>query len=146
MILAIRALRATIFAFNASIWVRIAAFGFATASFAKRGTAASDIEAVTASFQVYPSMSINKDWVPEYWMNYTTFSCAENITVAAYDENGNIIPSRTNASQYRLSSPLSQSKQLLVSFTYTEPWTSASVSVDKLFTIVPEGKLSITNE
>jgi hypothetical protein len=111
-------------------------YSSATASFYRRGTTENPI---SCSFEVYPSMSINKDWVPEYWMHYTTFSCAENITVAAYDENGNIIPSRTNASQYRLSSPLSQSKQLLVSFTYTEPWTSASVSVDQSFTITPDG-------
>jgi hypothetical protein len=111
-------------------------YSSATASFYRRGTTENPI---SCSFEIYPSMSINKDWVPEYWMNYTTFSCAENITVSAYDENGNKIPSRVNASQYRLSSPLSQSKQLLVSFTYTEPWTSASVSVDQSFTITPDG-------
>jgi hypothetical protein len=111
-------------------------FSSATASFYRRGTFEAPI---SCSFEVYPSMSINKDWVPEYWMHYTTFSCAEDITVAAYDENGNIIPSRADASTYRLSSPLSQSKQLLVSFTYTEPWTSASVSVDQSFTITPDG-------
>jgi hypothetical protein len=111
-------------------------FSSATASFYRRGTFEAPI---SCSFEVYPSMSINKDWVPEYWMHYTTFSCAEDITVAAYDENGNIIPSRVDASTYRLSSPLSQSKQLLVSFTYTEPWTSASVSVDQSFTITPDG-------
>jgi hypothetical protein len=111
-------------------------YSSATASFYRRGTTENPI---SCSFEVYPSMSINQDWVPEYWMNYTTFSCAENITVAAYDEGGNIIPSRANASQYRLSSPLQQTKQLLVSFTYTEPWTSASVSVDQSFTITPDG-------
>jgi hypothetical protein len=111
-------------------------FSSATASFYRRGTFEAPI---SCSFEIYPSMSINKDWVPEYWMHYTTFSCAEDITVAAYDENGNIIPSRVDASTYRLSSPLSQSKQLLVSFTYTEPWTSASVSVDQSFTITPDG-------
>jgi hypothetical protein len=111
-------------------------YSSATASFYRRGTFEAPI---SCSFEVYPSMSINKDWVPEYWMHYTTFSCAEDITVAAYDENGNIIPSRVNASAYPLSSPLSQSKQLLVSFTYTEPWTSASVSVDQSFTITPDG-------
>ena len=111
-------------------------YSSATASFYRRGAFE---EPISCSFEVYPSMSINKDWVPEYWMHYTTFSCAQDITVAAYDENGNIIPSRVNASQYTLSSPLSQSKQLLVSFTYTEPWTSASVSVDQSFTITPDG-------
>jgi hypothetical protein len=116
--------------------------GSATASFAKRGTAASDIEAVTASFQIYPSMSINKDWVPEYWMYYHTQSLNPTITVVAKDDNKKIIPSQKpegNESQY-VRSPLSQSKNLTVTFTYTEPWTSASVSIDKTFTIVPEGK------
>ena len=32
------------------------------------------------------------------------------------------------------------SKDLTLTFVYTEPWTSASVSIDKTFTIVPEGK------
>ena len=114
------------------------AFGFATASFAKRGTAASDIEAATSSFQVYPSMSINKDWVPEYWMYYATQSCNPTITVVAKDDNKNIIPSQVVSGNVR--SPLNQTKNLTLTFTYTEPWTSASVSIDKTFTIVPEGK------
>ena len=114
------------------------AFAFATASFAKRGTAASEIESVTASFQVYPSMSINRDWVPEYWMYYHTQSLNPTITVVARDENKNIIPSQIISGNVR--SPLSQSKNLTLTFTYTEPWTSASVSLDKTFTIVPEGK------
>ena len=114
------------------------AFGFATASFAKRGTAASDIEAVTASFQIYPSMSINRDWVPEYWMYYHTQSLHPTITVVAKDDNKNIIPSQIVAGNVR--SPLNQTKNLTLTFTYTEPWTSASVSLDKTFTIVPEGK------
>jgi hypothetical protein len=113
-------------------------FAFATASFAKRGTAASDIEAVTASFQVYPSMSINRDWVPEYWMYYHTQSLHPTITVVAKDDNKNTIPSQIIAGNVR--SPLNQTKNLTLTFTYVEPWTSASVSIDKTFTIVPEGK------
>jgi hypothetical protein len=113
-------------------------FAFATASFAKRGTAASDIEAVTASFQVYPSMSINRDWVPEYWMYYHTQSLHPTITVVAKDDNKNTIPSQVVAGNVR--SPLNQTKNLTLTFTYVEPWTSASVSIDKTFTIVPEGK------
>lgn len=112
-------------------------YSSATASFYKRGTFEAPI---SASFEIYPSMSINKDWVPEYWMQFTTWSCAENITIAAYDESGSIINPRPDASNFIYGSPLSQSKQLLISVTYTEPWTSASVSVDKLFQIVPEGK------
>jgi hypothetical protein len=112
-------------------------FASATASFFKRGQFDSPL---SCSFEVYPSMSINEDFVPEYWVQYVTHSCDPTITVVAYDEFGNIIPSRGNAATYPLGLAVSQSKQLLTSFVYTEPWTSASVSVDKLFTIVPEGK------
>jgi hypothetical protein len=111
--------------------------GSATASFAKRGTAAGEIESVTSSFEIYPSMSINKDWVPEYWMYYHTKSLDPTLTVVARDENNKIIPSQ-GFGNFR--SPLSQSKNLTLTFVYTEPWTSASVSIDKTFTIVPEGK------
>jgi hypothetical protein len=113
-------------------------FAFATASFAKRGTAASEIESVTSSFEVYPSMSINKDWVPEYWLYYHTQSLDPTITVVATDENKNIIPSQIVSGNVRTA--LNQTKNLTLTFTYTEPWTSASVSLDKTFTIVPEGK------
>ncbi len=112
-------------------------FASATASFFRRGTFDSPL---SCSFEVYPSMSINEDFVPEYWVQYVTHSCDPTITVVAYDEFGNIIPSRANAATYPLGLAVSQSKQLLTSFVYTEPWTSASVSVDHLFTIVPEGK------
>jgi hypothetical protein len=112
-------------------------FSSATASFFRRGTFDSPI---SCSIEVYPSMSINNDFVPEYWVNYITHSCNPDISVVAYDEFGNIISSSLNAATYPLGLAASQSKQLLVNFVYTEPWTSASVSVDKLFTIVPEGK------
>jgi hypothetical protein len=115
----------------------IPAFGFATASFSIRGTQGGN-EFVTASFQIYPSMSINKDWVPEYWMYYHTQSMHPTITVSAKDDNKFIIPSQFVNGNVRTA--LSQSKNLTVTFTYTEPWTSASVSIDKTFTIVPEGK------
>ena len=112
-------------------------FSSATASFFRRGKFD---EPISCSIEVYPSMSVNVDFTPEYWVNYITHSCNPDISVVAYDEGGNIIPSRGNAATYPLGDPLVQSKQLLVNFIYTEPWTSASVSVDKLFTIVPEGK------
>jgi hypothetical protein len=112
-------------------------FSSATASFFRRGRFD---EPISCSIEVYPSMSINEDFVPEYWVQYVTHSSNPDISVVAYDEIGNIIPSRENAATYPLGDPLVQSKQLLVNFVYTEPWTSASVSVDKLFTIVPEGK------
>ena len=112
-------------------------FSSATASFFRRGRFD---EPISCSIEVYPSMSINSDFTPEYWVNYITHSSNPDISVVAYDEGGNIIPSRANAATYPDGDPLIQSKQLLVNFVYTEPWTSASVSVDKLFTIVPEGK------
>ncbi len=113
-------------------------FAFATASFYKRGTT----DAVTASFQVFPSMSLNQDWTPEYWLYYTTQSVDPNISVVAIDEAKRIIPSRAVSSF--VGSPLSQSKNLTFTFTYTEPYNSpsantASISIDKTFTIVPQG-------
>jgi hypothetical protein len=106
-----------------------------TASFYRRGTFENPI---SCSIEVYPSMSINSDFVAEYWVNYVTHSCDPNISVVAYNEFGNIIlPIST--SQYTDGLPLNQNKQLITNFTYTEPWTSASVSVDKLFTIIPDG-------
>ena len=113
-------------------------FAYATASFAKRATAGEN-EFVTSSFEVYPSMSINKDYVPEYWLYYHTQSLDPTLTVKAIDDNKLIIPSEkpTNSN---VRSPLQQTKNLTLTFTYTEPWTSASVSFDKTFTIIPEGK------
>jgi hypothetical protein len=110
-------------------------FSSATASFYRRGTFENPI---SCSFEVFPSMSINDDWIPEYFMYFVTHSCDPDISVVAYDEFGNIIPSRTIGEYVYNTSE--QSKQLLTAFKYTEPWTTASVTVDKLFTIVPEGK------
>ena len=115
-------------------------FAFATASFAKRGTAPGEIQSVTSSFEVYPSMSINKDWTPEYWLYYHTQSLDPTITVVATDENKNIIPSQPASGLNYVRTAVNQTKNLTLTFTYTEPWTSASVSLDKTFTIVPEGK------
>ncbi len=113
-------------------------FAFATASFYKRGTT----DQITASFQVFPSMSLNTDWVPEYWLYYTTQSVDSTIKVVAVDEAKRIIPAGALNSVVR--SPLSQSKNITFTFTYNEPYTSpssttASISVDKTFTIVPQG-------
>ena len=113
----------------------IPTFTSATASFYRRGTTEGPI---SCSFEVYPSMSINQDWTPEYWLYFITHSCNPDISVVAYDESGNVIPSLPLGSY--IGNTLNQSKQILTSFTYTEPWTSASVNVDHLFTIVPEGK------
>ena len=109
--------------------------GSATASFYLRGT---NVSPISASIEVYPSMSINKDFVPEYWMYYVSTSKDKTIDIVAVDEKKNIIPSSPIGSY--IGATNKQSKILTVTFTYTEPYTSASISVDKTFTIVPEGK------
>jgi hypothetical protein len=106
-----------------------------TGSFYKRGTNA---EPFTASFEVFPSMSLNIDFEPEYWMYYVTGKFHPNISVVAIDEKKREIPSRAVSSYTGL--PISQSKTLTVTLTYTEDYTSSSISLDKTFTIVPEGK------
>ena len=107
----------------------------ATASFYRRGT---NLYPISASVFVFPSMSINKDFVPEYWMYYYTSSVNADISVVATDDNNFIIPSLPLGSYVR--SPLSQSKTLTVTATYLEPYSSESVNVTKVFSIVPEGK------
>jgi hypothetical protein len=106
-----------------------------TGSFYRRGTNA---EPFTASFEVFPSMSLNIDYEPEYWMYYVTGKFHPNISVVAIDEKKNIIPSRAVSSYIGLANQ--QSKTLTVTLTYTEDYTSSSISLDKTFTIVPEGK------
>ena len=106
-----------------------------TGSFYKRGT---NVEPFTASFEVFPSMSLNLDYEPEYWMYYVTGKFHPNISVVAIDEKKRTIPSRAISSYTGL--PISQSKTLTVTLTYTEDYTSSSISLDKTFTIVPQGK------
>ena len=112
-----------------------------TGSFFVRGR---NTDPLTASLSVYPSMSINKDFVPEYWVYYVTHSSTWNrdISVVATDDDNNIILSQAPNPAYGnyVRSPLNQSKTLTITYTYTEPYTSASVSVDKTFTIIPAGK------
>ena len=112
-----------------------------TASFYLRG---SNSDPLTASLTVFPSMSINKDFVPEYWVYFVTHSSTWNkdITITATDDNNNIIKSGGPNSFYGsyVRSPLSQSKTITTNFKYTEPYTLTEVTVDKTFTIVPAGK------
>ena len=116
-----------------------------TGSFYVRGT---NDNPLTASLTIYPSMSINKDFIPEYWMYYVTHSSTwnPNISVVATDDDNNVIKSQPPNSGYDsflgsfVRSPLNQSKTLTITYTYTEPYTNATVSTDKTFTIVPEGK------
>jgi len=120
-------------------------FSNVTGSFYVRGT---NDNPLTASLTIYPSMSINKDFVAEYWMYYVTHSSTwnPNISVVATDDKNNKIKSQPTNNSYDsflgsyVRSPLNQSRTLTITYTYTEPYTNATVSTDKTFTIVPEGK------
>ena len=105
----------------------------ATASFYRRG---SNEYAATASIVVYPSMSLDDNFEAHYYLYYTTHSFDETISVLVLDDKKNPIYNGPKNSYLSIS----ESKQLNVSFTYLEPYTSQSVNVDKTFTIVPEGK------
>ena len=107
----------------------------ATASFYLRGT---NENPISASILVYPSMSINRDFVPEYWMYWVSQSKDSTISISAKDEKGFNVPPRLPIAF--IGNPLSQSKVLTTTFTYTEPYTLTEISIDKTFTIVPEGK------
>ena len=105
-----------------------------TASYYRRGTSENPI---SASVIVYPSMSINQDFVPEFWMNYFTGSINPDIIVSGFDELGNLI-TPVLPSNF-IGNSLSQNKQLTLSFNYIEPYTSESVLVEHTFNIIPEG-------
>ena len=107
----------------------------ATASFYIRG---SNTQTVTASFQVFPSMSINDWYEPEYWVYYTTQSVDTTISVSAIDEKKNVVNAGALGSYIGLNNR--QSKNLTLTFTYTEPYTNTTANVDKTFTIVPHGR------
>jgi hypothetical protein len=105
-----------------------------TASYYRRGTSENPI---SASVVVYPSMSINEDFVPEFWLNYRTGSINSDIIVSGFNEIGTLITPILPANF--VGDPLSQNKQLTLSFNYIEPYTSESVLVEHTFNIIPEG-------
>jgi hypothetical protein len=105
-----------------------------TASYYRRGTSENPI---SASVIVYPSMSINQDFVPEFWLNYRTGSINSDIIVSGFNEIGTLITPILPANF--VGNSLSQNKQLTLSFNYIEPYTSESVLVDHTFNIIPEG-------
>ena len=105
-----------------------------TASYYRRGTTENPI---SASVIVYPSMSINTDFVPEFWLNYRTGSVNSDIVITGFNELGNLITPILPSNF--VGNPLFQNKQLTLSFNYIEPYTSESVLVDHTFNIIPEG-------
>jgi hypothetical protein len=109
-------------------------FGEVTASYYRRGTFENPI---SASVLVYPSMSINEDFVPQYWLRYQSGSVNGDIFIRGFDENGNELFSQLSSSF--VGNPLEENKQLTLNFNYVEPYTSESVFVDHTFSIIPEG-------
>jgi hypothetical protein len=119
----------------------------ATASFYIRGA---NTQAASASILVYPSMSIDDDYVPHYYLYYATQSVDPRITVTAIDDNKLTIDSGYPEYAYYIVdnesgelydyTSTNESRHLNISFTYTEPYTTSSVVVAKTWQIVPEGK------
>jgi hypothetical protein len=119
----------------------------ATASFYIRGA---NTQAASASILVYPSMSIDVDYVPHYYLYYATQSVDPRITITAIDDNKLTIDSGYPEYAYYIVdnesgelydyTSTNESRHLNISFTYTEPYTTSSVVVAKTWQIVPEGK------
>ena len=106
-----------------------------TGSFFRRGETTIP---VSGTLDIYPSMSINSDYVPSFWMYYVTSAFNEDVSVVVTNERGDeISPIESGSFSGSLSN---QNRQLSVTFTYDEPFTTASVSVEKTFTISLEGK------
>jgi hypothetical protein len=106
-----------------------------TGSFFRRGETESP---VSGTLDIYPSMSINTDYVPSFWLYYETGSFNEDVSVRVTNENG--IEVESTGSGTFSGSFDNQNRQLSVTFTYSEPFTTASVSVEKTFAITLEGK------
>lgn len=107
-----------------------------TASFQERGKENSFI---SGCLVVTPSASIDDDYVTHYYMFYETGAFDRRVTVNATDLLDNVIYSGIPGESVNFyTAP--ETKQLTLNFTYLEDITSASVSVDKTFYIVPEGR------
>ena len=106
-----------------------------TGSFFRRGETESP---VSGTLDIYPSMSINEDYIPSFWMYYVTGGFNEDVSVVVTNENGvEVDPTGSGTFSGSFSN---QNRQLSVTFTYSEPFTTASVSVEKTFAMVLEGK------
>ena len=106
---------------------------YTTASFYLRG---SNTNTATANVFVYPSMSLDSDYNPHYYLYYASSNVDDTISVSATDSNGFDIPNGAIGTY----TSISESKNLNIAFTYTEPFTDVTINRDKTFTIVPEGK------
>ena len=84
-----------------------------------------------------PSFSIDELYSPHFYIFYQTESVDSRISILATNQYNEIIDGGFYTESYDV--PVSESRQLNLTFTYTEDYTSASVSVDKTFTIVADG-------
>lgn len=112
------------------------AIGKVTGSFYLRGT---NEEPISGTLDIYPSMSVDELTIePTYYMFYVTNSFDRRINIEVTDFENNFISSGRPGTEvsYYSASP---TKQLTTKFTYLEDITSASISVDKTFFLVPDG-------
>ena len=107
-----------------------------TSSFQQRG---STLNPLSASLVIKPSASIaTSTELPELFVFYDTGAFDDTITVAVTDFAGNSINSGVPGGSVAYYTA-TQTKQLNLEFTYTEPITSASVTANKSFFITPDG-------
>ena len=110
--------------------------GRITGSFYLRGT---NEEPISGTLDIYPSMSVDPLTIePTYYMFYVTSSFDRRISIDVTDFNNNIINSGRPGNEVSFYSAI-PTKQLTTKFTYLEDITSASISVDKTFFLVPDG-------
>ena len=110
--------------------------GRVTGSFYLRGT---NEEPISGTLDIYPSMSVDPLTIePTYYMFYVTSSFDRRISINVTDFDNNPIGSGRPGIDVPFYSAIS-SKQLTTKFTYLEDITSASISVDKTFFLVPDG-------
>jgi hypothetical protein len=94
---------------------------------------------ISGCLMITPSASIDVDFVTHYYMFYETGTFDRRVSVRATNLLGNPVYSGFPGQSVNFYSA-EETKQLNFNFTYVEDITSASVSVDKTFYIVPEGK------
>jgi hypothetical protein len=104
-------------------------------NFYLRGTNESPI---SGTLKVFPSMSIQPNLLPEYYMFFETGAFDSRISVTATNAQNEIIGSGIPGDSVDYYTPI-DSKQLTFNFTYTEDFTSESISVDKTIFVAPDG-------
>ena len=104
-------------------------------NFYLRGTNESPI---SGTLKVFPSMSIQPNLLPEYYMFFETGAFDSRISITATNAQNEIIGSGIPGDSVDYYTPI-DSKQLTFNFTYTEDFTSESISVDKTIFVAPDG-------